>query len=105
MGKQSEEVPDFLKGVLWSYDLKSLDLGRDFKRIATNVLLYGDIRETNWLFSQFPKDQIIKVVKNPLKGDWDAKSLAFWSSYFGVKTDKQKEAHILFDALSIPPDS
>ncbi len=90
MEKQSGDIPDFLQGVLWSYDLKNLDLDRDFKRIATNILLFGDIKEAKWLFNRFSKDQIIEVVTNPLKGEWDAKSLAFWASYFGVKTDEQK---------------
>ena len=83
-------LPSFLKGCLWSYDLDALDAQKDFKRIATNILIYGNVRQVNWLFDNFPKKQIHAILTDPLKGDWDKKSLNFWSNYFKVIPDKQK---------------
>ena len=83
-------LPSFLKGCLWSYDLDALDIQKDFKRIATNILIYGNVRQVNWLFDNFPKKQIHSILTDPLKGDWDKKSLNFWSNYFKVIPDKQK---------------
>ena len=83
-------LPSFLKGCLRSYDLDALDIQKDFKRIATNILIYGNVRQVNWLFDNFPKKQIHSILTDPLKGDWDKKSLNFWSNYFKVIPDKQK---------------
>ena len=83
-------LPSFLKGCLWSYDLDALDVQKDFKRIATNILIYGNVKQVNWLFDNFSKKQIHSILTDPLKGDWDKKSLNFWSNYFQVIPDKQK---------------
>ena len=85
----NKSIPKFIKGFLWSYDIEKLDLERDFKRIATNILIYGDMNAVCWLFNTFNYEQIKKIVLDPLKGDWDPKSLSFWSGYFNVAFNKK----------------
>jgi len=85
----SQHLPDYLKGCLWSYDLKKLDVDDDFRRIATNILNFGDLKAIHWLFNQYPLEMISSVLLSPLKGEWDAKSLAFWSRYLNVTPDKK----------------
>lgn len=78
-------VPNYIKPFLWSYDVSKIDLQRDKKRIITNVLNYGTKEATDWLFSVYNKDDVIETIKNPFSGEWNKKSLYFWSFVFGVK--------------------
>lgn len=84
-------VPQFLKPFLWSYDTKKLDAKRDKVRIITNILNYGTEKATNWLFKTYDKKVIIDVLKNPKPGEWDEKSLNFWSCVFKIKSGKLKK--------------
>jgi hypothetical protein len=77
-------IPDFVKTFLWSYNLSKIDLQKDKKRIITNVLNYGTRESTDWLFSVYNKDDIAETIKNPFPGEWNKKSLNFWSFVFNV---------------------
>ena len=78
-------LPDFLQPFLWSYDISTLEKRKNFRRIATNLLIYGDEKAISWLFSNFESDEIKSVIENPMKGEWDKKSLSFWSSIFDIQ--------------------
>jgi hypothetical protein len=78
-------IPDFIKPFLWSYDISKIDLQKDKKRIITNVLNLGTKESTDWLFSVYDKNDIAETIKNPFVGEWNKKSLHFWSFIFGVK--------------------
>lgn len=87
---KSIPLPEFLKGCLWSFDLQKLDKKDDFKRIVTNIMIYGDLKATRWLLDHYDRERIASVLSDPIKGEWDARSLAFWSKYLNVVPDKQK---------------
>lgn len=78
------DIPVEVKPFLWSYDVDSLDLERDKKRIITNVLYFGTKEATDWLFRTYSADDIRDAITCPLPGEWDKKSLSFWSLIFGV---------------------
>ena len=78
-------IPDFVKPFLWSYDVSKLDIEKDKKRIITNVLNHGTKEATDWLFSIFNINDITEVIENPIPGEWNKKSLNFWSFILGVK--------------------
>jgi len=67
-----------------------MDLGKDKKRIITNVLNYGTKESTDWLFSVFDKKDIIEAIEKPYPGEWSKKSLNFWSFLFEVKAGDTK---------------
>lgn len=77
-------IPDFVKPFLWSYDTDVLDISRDKVRIITNVLNLGTREATNWLFDTYSKEDIKSCLANPLPGEWDKKSINFWSLLFDV---------------------
>ena len=77
-------IPEFVKPFLWSYNLSALDLGRDKKRIITNVLNLGTKEATDWLISIYGKDDILDALNNPLRGEWNKKSLAYWCLLYQV---------------------
>ncbi len=78
-------IPKFLQPYLWSYDLKKLNLKKDKERIITNILNLGDRKATKWLFEQYNKEEIKKIVKNPLPGEWNKKSLNYWAFVLNIK--------------------
>jgi len=78
-------IPKFLQPFLWSYDASALDLARDKKRIITNVLNLGTQEATDWLFKAYTKEDIKDCLIHPLPGEWNNKSLVFWSLLMDVK--------------------
>lgn len=77
-------IPEFLQPFLWSYDIQKLDLQRDKKRIITNILNFGTKKATDWLFETYSKEEILGCLQHPLQGEWNKKSLLFWSFLFDV---------------------
>jgi hypothetical protein len=73
------KIPSFVAPFLWSYDLSQLDMEKDKKRIITNVLNFGTKKATDWLFGVFEEKDIKEVIENPLPGEWNKKSINFWS--------------------------
>ncbi|MFP4515035.1 MAG: DUF6922 domain-containing protein [Parcubacteria group bacterium] len=87
--KNNQKLKEF-KPFLWSYDIDKLDLERDKRRIITNVLNLGTERACNSLFKIYDKNDIKKEVLNPLPGEWNDKSLNYWSIIFNIKPKKTK---------------
>ncbi|KKS76987.1 MAG: hypothetical protein UV64_C0032G0007 [Parcubacteria group bacterium GW2011_GWC1_43_11b] len=81
-------IPQFVRPFLWSYDVSVMDLSRDKKRIITNVLNLGTSEATNWIFDTYTKEEIKSCLINPLPGEWNNKSMAFWSLLFDIKSEK-----------------
>ncbi|MBI3458753.1 hypothetical protein HY061_00615 [Candidatus Azambacteria bacterium] len=81
-------IPNFIKPFLWSYDIDALDILQDKKRIITNVLNFGTSEATNWLFKTYTKEDIKSALTNPLPGEWNNKSMAFWSLIFDITPRK-----------------
>ncbi len=81
-------IPSFVKPFLWSYDVDVLDKERDKKRIITNVLNMGTKEATDWLFSTFSVEDMRDSIVHPFPGEWNKKSLNFWSLMMGVKSWK-----------------
>lgn len=64
----SKRIPKNLQAVLWSVDVRHLDLERDKAYIIHQVLLYGTFEEIRWLFTAYHKDEIIETfVHRPMK--------------------------------------
>ena len=78
-------IPSYIRPFLWSYDIEKMDLSRNKKRIITNVLNLGTVKATDWLFSIYDKKDIKEAIANPLPGEWNEKSLNFWSLVLDVK--------------------
>lgn len=79
-------LPAFLQPFLWSYDLDRLDRDRDKKRIITQILNYGTKEATNWLFSEYSVEEIQEALRDPLAGEWNKRSLNYWSLVLKVES-------------------
>jgi hypothetical protein len=82
--KNNQKLQAF-KPFLWSYDLDKLDVEKDKRRIITNVLNLGTKEVCDLLFSIYSKEDIKKEVVNPLPGEWNKKSLNYWSIIFNIQ--------------------
>lgn len=49
-----------------------------------NILIHGSMPALDWLFKTYSREQIIEIVRNPRPGEWNKKSLNFWSLVFNV---------------------
>ena len=80
----NEKLPKFLKPFLWSYDFLLLDKERDKKRVITHVLNFGTKKATDWLFGAYSREEIKDAIKHPLAGEWNRKSINYWSLVLDV---------------------
>ncbi len=51
------------------------------------------MKATKWLFKQYDKNKIEEIIKNSPQGEWNKKSLNFWSFFFKIKPDKIRQNH------------
>ncbi|MBL0128038.1 MAG: hypothetical protein IPP83_11415 [Flavobacteriales bacterium] len=78
-------LPASVRAALWSYDPERLDLEQHAERIITNVLNLGTYDALQWLFKVYPRERIAAAVRNPRPGEWNKRSLNYWSLVFDVE--------------------
>jgi len=89
MPKVKTKIPQKMKWLFWSYDIKSLDLKEDKDYIITQVLNYGTWDDLKWLYKIYPEKEIKKVVRNPRRGLWFKNVLNFWTTIFNIQLKKE----------------
>ncbi|MBK8338908.1 MAG: hypothetical protein IPK99_02350 [Flavobacteriales bacterium] len=78
-------LPAAVKAALWSLDVDRIDLDEHRERIITNVLNLGTHEALLWLFKIYPRERIAEVVARPRPGEWNRRSLNYWSLVFGIE--------------------
>ncbi len=58
---KKDKIPKCLQSVLWSADIKKLDLEKDKNYIIHQILSYGNLDDIKWLFATFSKEEIRKI--------------------------------------------
>jgi len=89
MERQKYKILQKLQNVLWSYNVKDLDLKKDKEYIIAQVLNYGTWEDLKLLYKLYPEKDIKEVVKNPRRGVWFKKVLNFWTTIFNIKLKKE----------------
>jgi hypothetical protein len=77
-------LPKDVIASLWSYDIEKIDLKKHKKIIISQVLNWGSKEAADWLFSYYGKDEVAKIADSIPRGQWDKKSLNFWSLILGI---------------------
>lgn len=77
-------LPPAVKAALWSFDTDRIDPEEHRERIITNVLNLGTHEALLWLFNTYPRERIAEVVAHPRPGEWNRRSLNYWSLVFDV---------------------
>ncbi|MBZ1348581.1 MAG: hypothetical protein KYQ20_02385 [Candidatus Nealsonbacteria bacterium] len=66
--KKTNKIPSSFQGILWSVNVKNLDLEKDKIYIIHQVLEYGNLKEIAWLFKVYSKRDAKEVFeKMPMK--------------------------------------
>ena len=82
-------LPKDVIASLWSYDIEKIDLEKHKKIIVSQVLNWGSKDATDWLLGYYGKDRVVKIADSVPVGQWDKKSLNFWSLILGIKPKKR----------------
>jgi len=89
--KLKEKIPPSVEAVLWSYNLDKVDFNVHKKLIISQVLNYGTKDATDWLFQAYGSNEIKNIAEEIPSGQWDRKSLAFWSLCLNIKPKSKLE--------------
>lgn len=89
--KIDKKLPKSVESVLWSYNIDEIDIFTHKKLIITQVLNFGTVEATNWLFKTYSINEIYQMAQQIPLGQWEKKSLALWSLYLGIKPVNKSE--------------
>ena len=89
-------VPGRLRRVLWSYDIRQMDLEEDKELIIQQVLNYGVWEDLKWLYRAYSKQDIRAVVRHPRRGVWFEQVLNFWCLMLKVRLPKRVKERAIF---------
>jgi len=89
--KTKNKLPESVKATLWSYNLDIIDAQKHKKIIIAQVLNYGDQEAIDWLFKTYGKETVGRVAMQIPVGQWDKKSLFFWSKVLNIKPKTKEE--------------
>ncbi len=88
--KKDNQIPQFLRPFLWSYDLSGLDLEIHKNIIIKNILDAGNEQATDWMKKTYSDKEIKDAIIKSFKSDWSRKSINFWSLVYRVSPEKEK---------------
>ncbi len=80
----SEEgrLPEFLRPLFWDVDFDRLRIPGHERYIIERILELGDVAEVQWMFRNFPREQIIQALRR--SRSLSRKSAVFWASMLNV---------------------
>ncbi len=78
-------LPPNIFRTLWSYNSEKIDPLKHKQIIVANVLNFGDKEATQWLFRYYGQKEIKKIAAKIPAGQWNKKSLNFWSILLDIK--------------------
>jgi hypothetical protein len=81
-------ISKILKPFFWYTDNKKLNNQTDKTRIITQILRFGDSQSVKWLFKNYSRPAIKKVVRERGLLELDSKSFNYWCLI--LKIDKRQ---------------
>ena len=76
------QLPEYFKPILWSYNFEAIDPEKDKKAIIVNAINYGDLRHWKWLKNRYPVAEVLMDISaNELRD----RSRKLAGLLFGVK--------------------
>lgn len=61
--EKKKSPPKSLQPLLWSQNVKTIDLEKDAASIIHRILAYGDLKDIKWLFKTYSRSTIIENFK------------------------------------------
>lgn len=62
----------------------TVDYEKDKDIIITTVFNRGSIEDIRWVLKNYKREDLLRNLSHPLRGEWDPKSLNFFANYFKV---------------------
>ena len=97
-----KKIPRKLQSVLWSYDIRRLNPGKDKELIIQQVLNYGDWEDLKWLYRNYSENKIKEVVRHPRRGIWFEQVLNFWCLMLKIRLPKKVRERAIFHPIPMP---
>lgn len=89
---KTKKIPQRLQAVLWSTDVKLLDIAKDKGYIIHQIFSYGSLNDIAWLFQTYPKGKIIETfIEKPYKDYRDARFAFVKNQILGLKSFQPDE--------------
>ena len=87
-------LPSSVKQTLWSYDTDKIDKTKDKRLIISQVLNFGSKDASDWVIKTYGTKTTTDIAVNIPTGQWNKKSLNYWSIILGFDTNKTKTRFI-----------
>ncbi|MGB9720039.1 MAG: DUF6922 domain-containing protein [bacterium] len=81
-----KRIPKFLKKYFWDTNLEDLDFKKYRIYILKRILEYGDEKAVAWLWKNFKKSEVRKVLIN--SRGFSLKSANYWAIILGLPRNK-----------------
>lgn len=76
------KLPQSIQDLIWWAKANPV---KNRKQLITAIFTHGDIDQIRWALKHLPASDLKESVEQPLKGEWDKKSLSFFCRYFDVE--------------------
>lgn len=91
-----------LEGILWSKNVKKLNLKRDKIYIIHQILSYGNLEQIRWLFKHYQQEEIKEVfLKYPKKIYLPAVFYFIKNFILGLKKERVPEQRYVKNSLRV----
>lgn len=83
-------LPQSVKQTLWSYNTDKIDNTKDKRLIISQVLNLGSKEASDWVIKTYGKKITKDIAINMPAGQWNKKSLNYWSIILDFDINKIK---------------
>ena len=71
----SKKLPKIFKEILWSYNFSLIDPEKHKKEIILNTINYGRWEHWEWIFKNYGKEEIKKIIQETPKSEFRPQAL------------------------------
>ena len=93
-----QNLPEFFRPLLWSYDFDALDPASHKKTIILSALNYGNMHHWRWITDRYGKEEIKNIVEAVSATEFKPRTGRLVETFFDAKlnyalrgTDKRSE--------------
>jgi len=94
------KIPKKLQSVLWSTNVDLLNQKKDKGYIIHQILIYGQIKDLEWLFNHYSKDEIINVFLHIPYKNYPRSIYFFVKNYILGLKDRRLDENLYVTSIS-----
>ena len=89
--RKNSSIPLNFQGILWSKDISKLDIQKNKNYIIHQVLMYGSLKQIDWLETVYTKKEIKNIFIKKPKRIYTPQAFYFVKNYILKVKDSLKE--------------